>query len=195
MCGTPDYLAPEVYSKIGHDKTADWWSVGCLMFEMLEGSSPFKVKYENRIKIDYKQPIVFKIINDKDEIGKNAKDLILKFLVIEPEKRLGAGENGINDIKNHNFFKRIDWDLAENKKLIPPYKPDIEEIGKGKNAFEELNVNDIDENDQNYFRGFSYTAESLKNNSDLNNINNIDNDVNDNNYNNNNEKLLVKENN
>ena len=109
-------------------------------------------------------------------------------MVKEPENRLGAGENGINDIKNHNFFKGINWDLAENKKLIPPYTPKIEEIGKEKNLFEE--VNDIDENDPNYFRGFSFNAESLEITSDLNNENNIDDGGN-----NNNEKLLVKENN
>ncbi len=72
---TSDYLAPEVYSKIGHDKAADWSSVGCLMFEMLEGSSPFKLKFENGIKIDYKQPIVFKKTNDKIKMVKMLKIL------------------------------------------------------------------------------------------------------------------------
>ena len=75
MCGTLDYLAPQVYSKIGHDKTADLWSVGCLMFEMLEGSSPFKAKVENGIKIYYKQPIVFKKLMIKMKLVKMLKIL------------------------------------------------------------------------------------------------------------------------
>ena len=106
-CGTPGYMSPEVYSRKGHDTTADWWSVGCLMFKMLEGRFPFKTRFKNEIKINYKQPIVFEKINVKDEDGKNAKDLILKFLVKEPENRLGAGENGINDIKSIIFSKEL----------------------------------------------------------------------------------------
>ena len=196
MVGTPTYIAPEVFNKLGHNKTADWWSVGCLMFAMLEGRFPFTFDYnyyQRRLeKINYKEEIEFKIIKDKDKDSINAKDLIRKFLAMNPKNRLGAGENGINNIKSHAFFEGINWVSARKQELDPPLKPKIENIEEVKGRFDELLVNDdIDKNDKNYYRGFSFEADSGKNTSDLKN----DNNDNDNNNDNNNEKLLDKENN
>ena len=109
ICESMVYMAPEVFYEKGYDKTADWWSVGCLMFAMFEGIIHFKTKRnpleKRKINIEYIKEIGFTITNDNVNDGKNAKDLILKFLVEEPEKRLCAGKYGINDIKNHPFFE------------------------------------------------------------------------------------------
>ena len=201
LAGTPAYMAPEVYYKKGHDKTADWWSVGILMFVMLEGSFSFEICSGccgATEEILYKKPI-FKKINDNDKDSINAKDLIQQFLIFDPKKRLGAGENGIKNIKRHAFFERIDWDSAKNKGLKPPFKPDIENIEEVKGRFDEVEVNDevqVDDDDiykksDNYFLNFSFNDDS----SDLENDNNDnDNNNNENNDDNNNEKLLDKEN-
>ena len=113
FCGTPEYLAPEIITMEGHDKNADWWSFGILLFEMLCGLPPFYVEnldkmYELIKTSSVKFP---KRIN----LSEDAKDIIRKLLEKNPKKRLGS-QNGIEEIKNHPFFQSIDFNLIEQKK-------------------------------------------------------------------------------
>jgi len=176
LCGTPQYLAPEVLLRQGYDKMVDWWSLGCVMYEMLCGCLPFAIKRGLKLSMKiYEKKIVF-----PKNIDKNAKDLIEKLLVVNPKNRIGYGPNGSEDIKNHPFFNGVDWDLAFEKKLTPPFVPKLksdvdlryfdnmftdEPIGGPKRK---VTIRDRDREPSNEYNGFTYMAESVT--KELNNL-------------------------
>ena len=121
ICGTPFYIAPEIMLKKGYNDAVDWWSLGCLMYEMLYGKPLFNF-YNGNINInEYKKPI--KLLNCFSE---EAKDLISKLLDIDPKKRIGSGPKGFENIKKHKYFENINWEDLENKKMKPPFVPELE---------------------------------------------------------------------
>ena len=123
ICGTIQYIAPEIIGGEGYDESVDWWSLGIIMFEMLTGKLPFKFRYDTQPNLNiYKKKVVY-----PSWMEENAKDLIINLLTIEPDKRLGSGKNGAENIKKHPFFSDVDWDKALNKKLKPPFIPKIED--------------------------------------------------------------------
>merc|ERR1711964_484224 len=97
LCGTPEYVAPEILGKLRCNKTADWWNVGILLYEMVVGKSPF-------CDDDY-QKTYRKILDDKYEVeypknvNKKLRDLIDKLLNRKPDERYGAGANGAEEIR------------------------------------------------------------------------------------------------
>ena len=120
ICGTPQYLAPEVILRQSYGKTVDWWSMGIILYEFLTSFAPFngndpKDLFDNVINGEIIWP------DDEDElkIPDDAKELINGLLTHDPVNRLGA--DGANDIKKHMFFLHLDWDnLLRNKaKFIP----------------------------------------------------------------------------
>ena len=115
ICGSPEYVAPEVIFDDKYDNKVDIWSLGVIIYEMLSGYLPFKIK-ENKITKDiYKEKIkMFKYFS------KEAKDLIKNLLVINPKKRLS-----IIQIKKHKFFKGINWCSVEKKELTPQFIPNV----------------------------------------------------------------------
>ena len=113
--GTPDYIAPEVFTQKGYGQEVDWWSLGIIMFEMMIGYPPFysDSSTETCKKIlDWKNYLEIK---PEINISKEAVD-ILKKLINDPEKRLGR--NGAEEIKSHPYFKNIDWQHIKET-LIP----------------------------------------------------------------------------
>lgn len=122
MCGTPDYLAPEVISGQGHGKAVDWWSLGVLVFEMLAGYPPFTD--ENTMALFDKIREPYNLIYPESFIPE-AVDLIKKLLVIDPTRRLGVTRNGVMEIKLHPFFNGLDWQGAAERKTPPPLKPKV----------------------------------------------------------------------
>jgi serine/threonine kinase 38 len=118
MVGTVDYIAPEVFSKEGYTQTVDWWSLGTILFEMLLGYPPF---YGNDPSSTLKHVMQYKKylkIPKEAQISAEAVDLIKK-LITAAEDRLGR--NGVDEIKNHPFFKGFDWQAVKISKapIIP----------------------------------------------------------------------------
>lgn len=119
VCGTPEYIAPEIILRQGHGLAVDWWSLGCIVYEMLVGQPPFYV--EDRREI-YKR-IIQNRVNVPSGINPVAADLIGQLLVKDPRMRLGAG--GGEDVMRHAWFADIDWKMLENRRIRPPFVPNI----------------------------------------------------------------------
>jgi serine/threonine protein kinase len=143
VCGTPDYLAPEILMGTGYDKTVDYWSFGVLIYEMLTGVYPFKSHIPDLKDIkDDKVDINF---NQKSLCVKS-KDLINRLLTVQPSKRIGYGQSNADEIKNHAFFEGIEWDKVYNKQyeleFVPMFK-DIEDLHCFDKKYTGLDINEI----------------------------------------------------
>ena len=119
LCGTAEYLAPEIIFGKGYDKTCDWFSFGVVIFEMFCGYHPFGKKNK---KID--PTIYLRKTYIPEKVGKKAKDLIEKLFVGDPKKRLGY--NSSDEVKNHPFFHDIDFNKVLNKEYKPPFIPQLD---------------------------------------------------------------------
>lgn len=108
LCGTPEYLAPELVLNSGHDKSVDWWAVGILLYEMMEGFPPFFGTLTETYQAIIQYAPAFTAITDPD-----AKDLITKLLKKNKTKRLGCGAGGAQEVMGHPFFKNLDWKRIE----------------------------------------------------------------------------------
>ncbi|XP_009556022.2 ribosomal protein S6 kinase alpha-2 isoform X2 [Cuculus canorus] len=165
FCGTIEYMAPEVVNRRGHTQSADWWSFGVLMFEMLTGSLPFQGK-------DRKETMAL-ILKAKlgmpQFLSTEAQSLLRALFKRNPSNRLGAGFDGVEEIKRHPFFITIDWNKLYRKEIKPPFKP---AVGRPEDTFhfdpEFTSRTPTDSpgvppsaNAHHLFRGFSFIASNL----------------------------------
>ncbi|XP_069343878.1 ribosomal protein S6 kinase alpha-2 isoform X1 [Eulemur rufifrons] len=165
FCGTIEYMAPEVVNRRGHTQSADWWSFGVLMFEMLTGSLPFQGK-------DRKETMAL-ILKAKlgmpQFLSVEAQGLLRALFKRNPCNRLGAGIDGVEEIKRHPFFVTVDWNKLYRKEIKPPFKP---AVGRPEDTFHfdpEFTARTPTDspgvppsaNAHHLFRGFSFVASSL----------------------------------
>ncbi|CAM2098675.1 unnamed protein product [Caretta caretta] len=164
FCGTPDYIAPEILLGQKYNTAVDWWSFGVLLYEMLIGQSPFHGQDEEELfqSIRMDNPFYPRWLN------KDAKDILVKLFVREPERRLGAKGN----IRQHAFFQEINWEVLEERAMEPPFKPRVKSTSDCSNFDKEflnekprLSCADralINSMDQNMFSNFSFVNPKME---------------------------------
>ncbi|KAH7492064.1 cGMP-dependent protein kinase [Phytophthora ramorum] len=124
LCGTTEYLAPELVLGKGHNRGVDYWALGILIYEMVVGHSPFAGSNQ----VDQMQ-ICRNIVKEKVEfpgwVSSSCRDIILKLLERDLTKRLGLTHGGARTIRSHAWFTKLDWDAMRLKKVNAPYRPKL----------------------------------------------------------------------
>ncbi|XP_075980520.1 protein kinase C iota type isoform X5 [Anticarsia gemmatalis] len=171
FCGTPNYIAPEILRGEEYGFSVDWWALGVLTYEMLAGRSPFDIAQAADNPDQNTEDYLFQVILEKTiriprSLSVKAASVLKGFLNKNPAERLGCGENGFLDIVNHPFFKSIEWEMLEQKQVVPPFKPRLEgerDLANFPPEFTDEPVHLTPDNDtviadidQSEFEGFEY---------------------------------------
>ncbi|OWA52444.1 Calcium-independent protein kinase C [Hypsibius exemplaris] len=164
FCGTPDYIAPEILQELEYGSSVDWWALGVLMYEMMAGQPPFEADNED----DLFESILHDDVLYPVWLTKEAVAILKGFMTKNPAKRLGCvvAQGLEKAILVHPFFRDIDFEQLETRKVKPPFKPKIRTKRATENFDPEFTKEDpvltpIDSSiihgiNQEEFLGFSY---------------------------------------
>lgn len=126
-CGTPLYLAPEVILNRGNDKGADHWSYAVMLYEMIAGYTPFYTEGMDQMALFRKICSGDFSFPPSGVMSMEVEDLLQRFFVVEPTRRLGSLARGINEIYAHLWFSQIDFAELRHKTIEAPWVPDIKD--------------------------------------------------------------------
>ncbi|CAF9941806.1 MAG: Serine/threonine kinase [Alectoria fallacina] len=166
FCGTPEFMAPEILLDKKYGRAVDWWAFGVLIYQMLLQQSPFRGEDEDEIydAILADEPL-YPIHMPRDSVS-----VLQKLLMREPELRLGSGPTDAQEIMSHAFFRNINWDDIRDKKVAPPFQPQIKNPTDTSNFDSEFTSvtpvltpvqSVLTQAMQEEFRGFSYSADFI----------------------------------
>ena len=178
ICGTTEYMAPEMIAKKGYGKAADFWSLGCIAYEMLSGNTPFHSKLGER---DILRKILSEKVKMPQGLSSGACKLLKGLLNRNPQDRFGAARStmfqigGVAGLKQMEFFSFVDWAKIERKEIDPPTRFAVEGDIDLRHFHDEFKRMDIPpsvikmtkENFQprrcasNHFRGFSFIQDDF----------------------------------
>ena len=123
LCGTPEYMAPELFRQSGHGKGVDWWALGVLVYEMVVGAPPFyspdgdgAEQMQRTLKAKYSFP---------SGLSAPCKDLVRRLLHVNQTRRLGCLRDGAADVVKHQWFERVDWTAVAERRAQAPWKPPV----------------------------------------------------------------------
>ncbi|XP_072262614.1 G protein-coupled receptor kinase 4 isoform X1 [Pyxicephalus adspersus] len=122
--GTVGYMAPEVINNESYTFSPDWWGLGCLIYEMIQGQSPFR-KRKEKVK---REEVDRRVKEDEEEysekFSEDAKSICRMLLTKDPKQRLGCKGDGAAGVKQHPIFRNINFKRLEANMLDPPFVPD-----------------------------------------------------------------------
>jgi len=152
LCGTPDYLAPEIITCKGHTCSVDWWALGIFLYELLTGFPPFSA--DEQVET-FKRILSAKLTYPKF-IGSAGVDLLARLLTVNPANRLGTG--GGREVREHSFFHPMDFVKLVSRQLPTPHVPTIRAPSDTSNydQFDEPDLRNWDEHNRNDAETFGF---------------------------------------
>uniref|UniRef100_A0A1B6DZS5 Protein kinase domain-containing protein n=1 Tax=Clastoptera arizonana TaxID=38151 RepID=A0A1B6DZS5_9HEMI len=142
LCGTPEYIAPEVYLQKGYGKAVDWWALGVLIYEMKNSHSPFQSKNGNMEEVC--KNVMSNKVTFNRSVSPQLKDLILHLLQSDLTRRFGNLHKGVLDIKTHSWFINIDWWAVLNQKLEAPMLPQLFDLIEKEETIPDFEISKVD---------------------------------------------------
>jgi cGMP-dependent protein kinase len=162
LCGTPEYLAPEIVMSKGYDKGVDYWALGCLVYELFLGKTPFQADYTTKIF----QNIVASDKNLNFPAGMDPAHVALckKLLCSNPAFRLGSLSGGVENIISDPFFNGFDWTALMDVNMKSPYSPPVKDSSDTSNfdEYEEETSSSIYSGSQAIFVNFKFRGSTLR---------------------------------
>ncbi len=180
VCGTSQYMSPEMIARKGYGAASDWWSLGCIVYEMMTGEPPFKVGRGEGAK-ELNKKILYERVKMPTGSSAEAVKLIKGLLNRDVSKRLGSAKStmfevgGVAQLKSMSFFDELDWILLEKKMIPPPFDLAVDGEEDLRNFHEEFrnmplprSVSRMANEDfkprrcaSDTFRGFSFINDSM----------------------------------
>ena len=155
LCGTVDYLAPEIVTQQGHGFEVDLWALGVLAYEMLVGFPPFEAENKGDAHATYKKILAGDYTVPPLNLTPEASSFIGGLLTVDCISRLGCGRMGMTEVKMHPWFSGLDWDVLLERRLSPPFVPELV------NSLDASNFDTYDEESDGIVEDFNVALEML----------------------------------